>query len=102
MKEMHTRREERKMGHREQASKINVEGEKIQNNKAGGHNCNKRNKVRRGAVESGGHAIFSHKRERTEAVRGCAIYQRKEGGYTTFVWFHIKEVGTGTVHFRSR
>lgn len=55
-------------------------------------------------MESGGHAVFSHKgeRESTAAFRHCLIYKRKEGGYTTFVWFHIKEVGTGTVHFRSR
>lgn len=63
-----------KIGQRKQASKINFEGEKIQNNKVAGHNCNKRNKVGKRAVKSWGHAVLSHKRERehssSQTMRG--------------------------------
>lgn len=45
-------RREGEIGQSEQASKINVEGGKIQNNKAGGHNCNKRSKAGRVAEGS--------------------------------------------------
>lgn len=62
IKEMHTRREKIRIGQREQASKINVRGGKIQNNKVGGGNFHKE-----WLWSREGHAVFSHKRERERA-----------------------------------
>lgn len=39
-------------------------------------------------------------RERAQWQSDSVIYERKEGIYATFEWFHVQEVVA--VHFRSR
>lgn len=46
----------------------------------------------------GSHAVFSYRREREHNGSQTLIYERKEGIYATFEWFHVQEVVA--VHLR--
>lgn len=57
------REKERKIGQREQASKINFEGEKTPNNKVGSHNCKKKKQPRK----------ETKKKKKKGGERGCGV-----------------------------
>lgn len=89
------KREKKDKGQSEQASTINAEEEKIQNNKVGGHNCNK------SVIKQWGERLWSlgvmHYLDiRWRESTAAAEFYRK------LLSLHINEVVTETVHFRSR
>lgn len=73
MKEMHTRREKIKIGQREQASKINVRGGKIQNNKVRCRNFYKEGLWSRGVMQYSA----TRGRESIAAVRHSNLKEKR-------------------------
>lgn len=65
------KKKERKIGQREQGSKINAEVREIENNKELGHNCNKGNKDGKEAAKPGGSCSIQTQKRKSSSYIQC-------------------------------